>query len=113
MKVKSKNNNPALLGGHAPGYLREIFCYPWEEFGIQEQMRSQWYDRLVDDIADNVYDEDQQKWWKILSTLERGKWITGQLWNCTDIMPGTLCDDLELPRGSSYAKGARKLRSQI
>jgi hypothetical protein len=38
-----------------------------------------------------------------------GKRLIGQLWNCIDRMPGMLCEDLDLPHGSIYAKGARKL----
>ena len=36
--------------------------------------------------------------------------LSGSLWNCTDVMPRLLCDDLELPSGSNYAQGARKVR---
>lgn len=35
----------------------------------------------------------------------------GVLWNYTDVLPGHVCDDLDLPRGSSYARGARLLLS--
>ncbi|MDP9165814.1 MAG: hypothetical protein M3O32_07105 [Actinomycetota bacterium] len=41
------------------------------------------------------------------ATLAR---LAGLLWNCTDVMPSGLCEDLELPAGSSYAQAARKLR---
>lgn len=39
--------------------------------------------------------------------LNPRRWVLGRLWHCTDIMPGDLCDDLDLPRGSSYACGAQ------
>jgi hypothetical protein len=32
-----------------------------------------------------------------MSNEGRGRGLVGQIWNCTDIMPGLLCDDLELP----------------
>jgi hypothetical protein len=34
----------------------------------------------------------------------------GQVWNCTDTMPASLCDTLDVPLGSTYATGARKVR---
>ena len=35
------------------------------------------------------------------------KWLIGQLWNCTDIMPGGLCADIGVPEGSHYSQGVR------
>jgi hypothetical protein len=35
------------------------------------------------------------------------RWLLGQLWNCTDILPDDACDDLLLPSGSSYAQAVR------
>jgi hypothetical protein len=35
----------------------------------------------------------------------------GRLWNCTDIMPRDLCADLDLPPGSTFARGARRVRA--
>ena len=35
---------------------------------------------------------------------------SGKLWHCTDIMPSSLCDDLCLPSGSTYAAGAQLVR---
>ena len=48
--------------------------------------------------------------------MEKGltlRWLLGQLWNCSDILPGDKCDDLGLPSGSSYAQAARTLRAAI
>lgn len=53
---------------------------------------------------------EEQAWWDSLSRKERILWITGQLWNCTDVMPRDLCKELGLPQGSTYAQGARYLR---
>jgi len=36
--------------------------------------------------------------------------LAGLVWNCTDCMPGSLCSDLDMPPGSTYAQGARKVR---
>jgi hypothetical protein len=35
----------------------------------------------------------------------------GCLWNCADIMPRDLCADLDLPPGSTYASGARRVKA--
>lgn len=36
----------------------------------------------------------------------------GMLWLCTDVMPGYLCDSLNLSRGSTYARAARTICSR-
>ena len=41
------------------------------------------------------------------------KWLIGQLWNCSDVMPGSYCLDVDLPRGSSYAQAVRKLAKDL
>jgi transcriptional regulator with XRE-family HTH domain len=70
-------------GGHAPGHLREWFTDYIETGKISEEM-----------------DE------KAL-TLD---WLYGQLWNCCDIMPSGLCQELDMPLGSTYARAVRSLR---
>jgi len=67
-------------GGHAPGDLRE-------EFG-----------EFVGEDSNAATDQG------------RLKQLCGMLWNCSDIMPSGLCSDLNLPPGSTYAKGARYLK---
>ena len=37
--------------------------------------------------------------------------IAGKLWTCTDIMPSSLCDEFDMPYGSSYAQAARRVRA--
>jgi hypothetical protein len=69
-------------GGHAPGHLREAFI---ESLYNDDPMVE------VDDIQRSI------------------EWLCGQLWNCSDIMPGEDCDAIELPQGSTYAKAARKI----
>ena len=47
-----------------------------------------------------------------LKTVENGKpsrALAGDLWNCTDILPGWACDQLDIPTGSTYAQAARKI----
>ena len=69
--------------GHAPGHLRDAF----EHF-------IQFDEAIVDDREVSV------------------EWLLGQLCNCSDTLPGTYCDELELPRGSTYAEGVTVIREQ-
>jgi hypothetical protein len=38
--------------------------------------------------------EDHQLWWNRLSPRERARWLTGHLWNCTDILPDFVRSDV-------------------
>lgn len=38
--------------------------------------------------------------------------LIGQLWNCTDCLPSGCCEDLEIPYGSTYAVGVRKMKAE-
>ncbi len=44
--------------------------------------------------------------------------VCGLVWNCTDVMPSSMCRELEalgidMPQGSTYARGARGLKRLI
>jgi hypothetical protein len=42
--------------------------------------------------------------------------LCGQLWNCSDLMPRHLCDeiaDLTENRAQTYAQGARRVRRHL
>jgi hypothetical protein len=82
--VKSKFN--ASRGGHAPGHIRE------------------WFEDLVEDGEPNEEMQEQGR---------SARWVCGQLWNCTDIMASLLCDQLDLPIGSTYARGARAVLADL
>jgi hypothetical protein len=41
------------------------------------------------------------------------RWLLGQLWNCSDIMPSWLCDELGMPAGSTYAQAVRSLWADL
>jgi hypothetical protein len=78
-------------GGHVGGDLREAFCWYAETGEIpEEEYFSEYRGRL----------------------LNPGM-LTGLLWNCTDIMPSETCAEFDLPRGSSYASGARIARAML
>jgi hypothetical protein len=40
-------------------------------------------------------------------------WLVGQLWHCSDIMPWLLCDELDLPRGSTYGMAVQDMSRSI
>lgn len=41
------------------------------------------------------------------------KGLLRQLRDCSDIMPGTLCDELEMRQGSTYSTAAQRLMAAI
>lgn len=78
---------------HAPGHLREAFAI-WVDEGCSAP--------LVDVDADGnhiFYDEKPRSI----------RWLMGQLWHCSDIMPRDLCDELDMERGSTYAMAVHRL----
>jgi hypothetical protein len=40
------------------------------------------------------------------------RWLIGQLWNCTDILPDKYCTQVGVRAGSTYAVAVRKLLRQ-
>jgi len=38
--------------------------------------------------------------------------LLGRMCHCSDVIPGTLCDELDLERGSTYARAAQRLLSE-
>lgn len=97
-------------GGHAPGYLRDAF-----ELAVDRGTRdwqTRWYE-VLDEESIALSDPAKQQMWNSFSPEERGRWLTGQLWNCTDILPSTYCQTLDLPSGSTYAMAARILKKTM
>ena len=77
-------------GGHAPGELRNAFVEMIESGAFRGN--------LTAEISVGGCETP-------VSPLA----LTGLLWNCTDILPGGDCDELDIPLGSTYAQGARDL----
>ena len=73
---------------HAAGHLRDAFT-EWVETGA-----------TADEIPGDLFYDGQSR------SL---RWLLGQLWRCSDIMPSHLCDDLGLPPGSTYAAAVQGL----
>jgi len=70
------------------------------------------YDALVDPDILWFFSPRKQNRLMAMSVEDRGRRLTGPLWNCTDVLPGSACDELNLPHGSSHAS-ARALRQEI
>lgn len=98
----------AARGIHAPGHLKDAFTQC-----VEDTNRGPWYLPLADENVLSFYDPRKQARWERMSLPDRGRWLTGQLWNCRDVMPGHICDDLDLPHWSSCAVGVRKLREEL
>jgi len=76
-------------GSHAEGAHREAFCF-WVESGCESE----------------TFEDEAGRQWRIRS-------LYGDLWVCTDCMPSSLCDELGLPQGCTYAQGARAVRRSL
>lgn len=89
-------------GGHPPGHLRTALSD-----GIEDAVGSgnSWWEHL--EIF--FHKKAQQEMWERLSHREQGRWLIGQLWNCTDTVPGSTCEAVDVPIGSSYARLVRKV----
>jgi len=95
-------------GGHAPGHLRDALLEC-----LDAGSSNPWYQALADDEVLWFRNEPDQEEWSALDLKQRALWLIGQLWNCTDVLPGEYCEDLGIPRGSSYAVAVRNLRSEM
>jgi hypothetical protein len=82
---------------HKPGHLRDAFVDLVEE-GETDMF---FFNQLDKQAGFENMDADDQLWW-----------LSGQLWNCTDCLPSNVCDDLDMPTGSSYAQAARLIRQR-
>jgi hypothetical protein len=101
----------ANRGGHAPGHIREVFLCCFETMDDGEP----WYESLNDPGVIWFRNPKSQARWNRMSARERGLWLTGQLWNCTDTLPGLACSDsrIDIPQGCTYATASRKLRAEM
>lgn len=73
---------------HYPGHLRDAF--------------RAWVDEAMPDLATVQVNYRDELW-----PTER---LLGKMWHCSDIMPGRLREDLDMPLGSTYARAAQTLR---
>jgi hypothetical protein len=70
-----------------------------------------WLDGLDEEFGENnIGSEKLLSRWKHMSNRERGCWLLGKLWNDRNILPSGDCSVIEIPQGSTYAQGVRKLK---
>jgi len=81
-------------GGPVPGHLRNAF----EEFVAKIDFE----EAGMSHLTVTVNDENKPL-----------RWLIGQLWNCRDRLQGAACDDLDLPRGTTYAQAVRRMASTL
>ena len=98
-----------------PRYIRDAFhkcIYLKSLKGPHKSLRDDpWYAALADKDSISFRSSQMQRRWDKMDLAARGKWLVGQLWNCTDILPNSYCQVLHLPQGSTYAKAGRRLGS--
>jgi hypothetical protein len=99
--------NPSR-GGHAPGHLRDAVLTALNDHWDHSE-EGTWWTHL--DIR--FFSSRQQIQWETWTPKERAIWLAGQLWNCRDILPGSVCALAGFPQGSTYAQLVRQLRSDI
>ena len=78
----------ALRHGHAGGHLREPFCEYFKTGKLP---------------GDSTHDGEPLTAWR----------LAGLPWNGTDTLPGDECQELGIPRGSSYAQAAHVVRNRL
>jgi hypothetical protein len=79
------------VGGHAPGDLREAFC----------------------EAVESRSGTDPDPLLMLRGQYLRLSQIAGAPWNCTDMMPSGVCNDIGVRLGGSYAIGARYIRALV
>jgi hypothetical protein len=77
--------------GHVPGTLREQLCDAIEAERFEPKTR----------LHENI------------GGLEHARQVTGGLWNCTDVVPGAICEDAGIPHGSSFVQLVQQLRQEL
>jgi hypothetical protein len=61
----------------------------------------------------DFHNDRDQEWWSKLSARSRARWLLGQLWHCTDIVPGALRSEFEGQNVITYARLARLLINEL
>ena len=89
-----------------PSFIRDMF-----QQSLDLMLNGYWLDGLDEELGENnIWSEELLSRWKHMSKRERGSWLLGKLWNDRSILPSTDCTVIEIPHGSIYAQGVRKLK---
>jgi len=102
--MKTSSESRRRLRGHSS--LRQLFC------ALADAPGKSWHEAARDDLAEELSGRDAGGW-RMVTRGARLRWLIGKLWICTSIMPAATCQDMELPQGSTYAQGVRKLREAM
>jgi hypothetical protein len=97
--------------GHAGGHLRDALL---EALECQHMQHDDWWKHIELDFTDDRHN----RWWERLSDKRRARWLLGQLWNCTDALPGVYLNEItdRDPEGrhmTSYAALVRLLAREL
>jgi len=84
-------------GGHASGYLREMF----------QDWLATWPDGWPDASIYDVQLEGDG------DGPQTARWVLDQLGDCSDTLPSGDCDRLEIRKGSTYAYAVRYIRQHV
>jgi hypothetical protein len=75
--------------GHAPGHIRQGFL-DWVQIGCDPK-------EMVT-VGDEVC---------------HVRWVIDRLWHCTDVMPHSACDHLDIRRGSTFGEAMHALARDL
>jgi hypothetical protein len=90
----------------APSFIRDMF-----QESLNFMSSGYWLDGLDEEFGENyIWSEELLSRWKHMSNRELGCWLLGKLWNDRSILPSGDCRVIEIPQGSTYAQGVRKLK---
>jgi hypothetical protein len=67
--------------GHAGGHLRDALLDALEHRYVDDP---QWWNYIEIDFNE----EGDSRWFQKCSPRRRAQWLLGQLWHCTDVVPG-------------------------
>jgi len=84
--------------GHAPGQFRDAL------------IEVLWTSRHLGLLEEAVFPGQHRQAALNLYEKARRQRLIHKLWNCTDIVPGHVCEDLGLAPGSTYAQLVQRLR---
>jgi hypothetical protein len=93
------------------GVKIDLFIFDRLPHPLDYVLNGSWLDFLDEEFGENnIWSEELLSKWKRMSSRERGSWLLGKLWNDCSILPSLDCSVLDLPAGSTYAQGVRKLK---
>ncbi len=112
--AKAKQQSRRRRGGHMAGHLREALLAGIERW---EQSSDPGWAKAIGHHTDiDWIDPAKEMSWKRMSDVERARWLTGMLWNCTDSLGMDLSAEMSERAGrpvGSFAQAARFIRGRL